>query len=131
MFHYHWIYFANPRIKCHCISPILLILKNDYTTNFNILFLRVFIFLKSFRRLPFAGFFNIHNWKQNFLLINHLLLSFKFRYLYISIEHGAIFFTNLKYLINIKTLEQNISSCSSGKKEKCQRNLRIIENILK
>ena len=65
------------------------------------------------------GFFNISNQQQNFLLINHLLLLFKY-YLYMSREHGAVCFTSLKlYLIKIKTIEQNISPCNSHKKEKC------------
>ena len=77
------------------------------------------------------GFFNISSQQQNFLLMNHLLLIFK-HYLYMSREHGAVCFTSLKlHLIKIKTIEQNISPCSSQKKEKCLRKWRVIENILK
>ena len=64
-------------------------------------------------------FCNSNNQKLKFLLINHLLLIFK-HYLYMSRANcGAVCFTNLKmYLIKIKTIEQNISPCSSQKKEK-------------
>ena len=49
-----------------------------------------------------------------------------------SREHGAVCFTSLKlYLVKTKTIEQYISSCSTQKKEKCQRKWRVIENILK
>ena len=41
------------------------------------------------------GFLNIGNQQQNFLLINHLLLITK-HYLYMSREHGAVCFANLK-----------------------------------
>ena len=76
-------------------------------------------------------FVNIGNQKQNFLLINHLLLIFK-HHLHMSSENGAVCFTNLKlYLIKIKTKEQNIRPCSSQKKEKHRRKWRNIENILK
>ena len=47
-----------------------------------------------------------------------------------STEHGAVCFTTL-YLIKITTIEQNISPCSSHKKEKCRKKWRVIENILK
>ena len=68
------------------------------------------------------GFFNIGNQQQNFLAINHLLLIFK-HYLYISREHGAACFTSLElYLIKIKTIKQNISPCSSQKKENVEEN---------
>ena len=64
-------------------------------------------------------FFNSRNQKLKFLSIKHLLLIFK-HYLYMSrAVCGAVCFTNLKmYLIKIKTIEQNISPCSSQKKEK-------------
>ena len=65
----------------------------------------------------FSSFY-IGNHQQNFLLINHLLLLFKY-YLYLSREHGAVCFTSLKL---IKTIEQNISPCSSQREEKCRRN---------
>ena len=75
------------------------------------------------------GFFSIGIQKQEFS-INQLLI-FK-HYLYLLREHGTVCFTNLKlHLIKIKTIEQNISPCSNQKKERCQRNLRVIENILK
>ena len=77
------------------------------------------------------GLFNIRNKKQNFLLINHLLLISKY-YLYMSREHGAVCFTSLKlYLIKIKAIEQNINPWSDQKKENCRRKCRVIENILK
>ena len=66
--------------------------------------------------------FNIGNQQQNFLLINHFLLIFK-HYLYISREHGAARFTSLElYFIKIKTIKQNISPCSSQKKENVEEN---------
>ena len=39
------------------------------------------------------GFLNIGNQQQNFLLINHLLLIFKY-YLYMSRKHGDAYFTS-------------------------------------
>ena len=79
----------------------------------------------------FFGFFNIGNQQNNFLLINHFLLLFKY-YLCMSRENGAVCFTRLElYLIKIKTIEQNISPYSSQKKEKCRKKWRVIENILK
>ena len=46
-----------------------------------------------------------------------------------SRKHGAVCFTSLKLHL-IKTIEQNISPCSSQKKEKSQRKWRLNENIL-
>ena len=78
-----------------------------------------FYVLEIITQFALFEFFNIRNQRQNFLLINHLLPIFK-HYLYMSREHGAVCFTNLKlYLQKIKTIEQNISPCSSQKKEKC------------
>ena len=39
-------FFATRQIKRHCISSMLVILQISYGTNFNILFLSIFIFLK-------------------------------------------------------------------------------------
>ena len=39
-------FFATLQIKRHCISSMLVILQINYGTNFNILFLSIFIFLK-------------------------------------------------------------------------------------
>ena len=118
-------------MKRRRIYSILVILQSKYRTNFNILFLSIFIFLKSLHRLPSLDSRIIGNQQQNFLLINHLLLIFK-HHLYMSREHGTVCFTSWKlYLINIKTIERNISPCSSHKKEKCRRKWKVIENILK
>ena len=77
------------------------------------------------------GFFNIGNQQNNFLLINHFLLLFKY-YLCRSRENEAVCFTSLElYLIKIKTIKQNISPYSSQKKEKCRKKWRVIGNILK
>ena len=76
------------------------------------------------------GFFNIDNQQENFLLINHLLLIFK-HFPCIWRKHEAVSVACLTlYLIKIKTIEENISPCSSQKKEKCRRKWRVIENIL-
>ena len=127
-FNHHCVFFATLRMRCRCISSILVKLQSNHGSNLNILFLGIFIFLKSLHRVPSSDSSAIN---KNFLLINHLLLSFK-HYLYMSREHGAVSFASLKlYLIKIKTTEQNISPCSGQKKEKCRRKWKIIENILK
>ena len=51
-FHNHCVPFATLQTKRHCISSILLILQSNYGTNFNIFFLKIFIFLKSLHRVP-------------------------------------------------------------------------------
>ena len=82
-------------------------------------------FVSQYRYVPeitlqraLLGFFNIGNQQQNFLLTNNLLSIFR-HFLYMLREHGAVYFNSLKlYLIKNKTIEQNISSCSSQIKEK-------------
>ena len=82
-------------------------------------------FVSQYRYVPeitlqraLLGFFNIGNQQQNFLLTNNLLSIFRY-FLYMLREHGAVCFNSLKlYLIKNKTIEQNISSCSSQIKEK-------------
>ena len=89
-------------MKC---CSILVVLQNNYTANFNILFLRILIFLKSIHRVPSLGSL-ILTIKNNFLLINHLVLFLE-HYLYMSREQGTFCFTNLKlYLIKIKIIEK-------------------------
>ena len=123
--------FCNSADETPFISSLIVILQNDYGMNFSILFLNIFIFLKSLHRLPFSVFLILAINNRIFLLINHLLLLFKF-YLYMSREHETVCFTNLKLcLIKIKTIEQNVNPSSSQKKEKCRRKSRVIENILK
>ena len=56
-FHYHSVLFATLQMKRHCISSILVILTSDCGTNFNILFLSIFIFLKSLHRVPSSNSF--------------------------------------------------------------------------
>ena len=129
-FHYNCVLFM--RMKGRCMSSILVMLQSDYGTNFNILFLSIFVFLKSLYRVPTSN--SLTSAINNIIvqvLINQLLLIFK-HYLYMSREHAAVCFTSLKlYLIKIKKIEQNISPCSSQKKEKYQRKWRVIENIMK
>ena len=121
MFHHHYVLFAMLHIffTCNCTKQ----LWNELQ-----------YFVSQCRYIPeitpqsvLFGLFNIGNQQHNFLLINHLLLIFKY-YLYMSREHRAACFTSLKlYLIKIKTVEQNISPCCSQKKEKCWRKWRVIE----
>ena len=74
-------------------------------------------------QIALFGFFCIGNQKQDFLLINHLVLIFK-HYLYMSRDHGAVCFTDLKlHLIEIKTIEQNISPCSKLEKGKMSKKM--------
>ena len=90
-------------------------LQSDNGINFNILLLRIFIILKLLHRRPSLGSLTWRNQKQN-LLINHLSIIFK-HCLDTSMENGTVCFANLKlYLIKVKTIEQNISPCSSQKK---------------
>ena len=51
-FHHHYVLFATLQMKLRCISSILVLLQSNYGTNFNVVFLSIFIFLKSFHRVP-------------------------------------------------------------------------------
>ena len=51
-FHHHCVLFGSVRMKRRYISSILIILRSDYGTNFNILFLSIFIFLNTLHRVP-------------------------------------------------------------------------------
>ena len=53
-FHNHCVLFATLQMKRRCISSILVILQSDYGTNFNILFLSIFLFLKLHHSVPFS-----------------------------------------------------------------------------
>ena len=48
--------FCNSADETPFISSLLVILQNDYGMNFSILFLNIFIFLKSLHRVPFSVF---------------------------------------------------------------------------
>ena len=54
--HHHCVLFATLWMKRHSISSILVILQSDYGTNFNILFISIFIFLKSLHRVPASDY---------------------------------------------------------------------------
>ena len=51
-FHHHCVLFGSVRMKRRYISSIFIILRSDYGTNFNILFLSIFIFLNTLHRVP-------------------------------------------------------------------------------
>ena len=56
--HHHCAFLATMRMKRRCISSKLKILQSDYGMNFNILFLRTSIFLKSLHRAPSSDSLN-------------------------------------------------------------------------
>ena len=115
-------------IKVFCNCPILLgalLLANHFCQDYRSRFSHNQAWKQSRKEknsflVPLVSLFiSLSNQTENLLLTNNLLQMLKYQ-LFKLRENRSIGLTNLKtYLINIKSMEQNIGQCSSQKKQKC------------
>ena len=93
-----------------------LILQGDYETSFNILFLGIFIFLKSLHRVPSS---------------DSLISAINNRIFYLLLIFMELFVYQFEIVLGKDQNNTQNSPCISQKKVKYPRKQRVIENILK